>query len=58
MFLPKPVRHGSLTLPFEPFRFWIKILGVIRNQKATQHIVVAKASVVYSRPVQVQLRPL
>ena len=38
MFLHKPVRHGSLTLPFEPFRFWLRILGDIRNQKMTPRI--------------------
>jgi hypothetical protein len=25
MFLHKPVRHGSLIVPLEPFRFWIRI---------------------------------
>ncbi len=38
MFLQKPVRHGSLTLLFEPFRFWLQILGEIRNRKTTPRI--------------------
>jgi hypothetical protein len=25
--------HRSLTLPFEPFRFWPRIRGDIRNRK-------------------------
>ncbi len=28
-FLHKSVRHGSLTLLFEPFRFWLQIRGDI-----------------------------
>jgi hypothetical protein len=32
-FLYKPVRHRSLTLHFEPFRFWLRIRGDIRNRK-------------------------
>ncbi len=31
--LHKSVRHRSLTLHFEPFRFWLRIRGDIRNQK-------------------------
>jgi hypothetical protein len=31
-FLQKLVPHRSLTLPFEPFRFWLRIRGDIRNQ--------------------------
>jgi hypothetical protein len=27
--------HRSLTLPFEPFRFWLRIPGDIRNRKTT-----------------------
>ncbi len=27
MFLHKSVRHESLTVPFEPFRFWLQIRG-------------------------------
>ncbi len=34
-FLYKPVRHQSITLRFEPFRFWLQIRGDIRNQKTT-----------------------
>jgi hypothetical protein len=32
-FLQKLVPHRSLTLPFEPFRFWLRIRGDIRNRK-------------------------
>ncbi len=32
-FLQKLVPHRSLTLPFEPFRFWLRICGDIRNRK-------------------------
>jgi hypothetical protein len=35
MFLHKPVRDGSLTLPFEPFRFLQRIRGYIRIWKTT-----------------------
>ncbi len=34
-FLQKSVRHRSLTLHFEPFRFWLRIRGDIRNRKTT-----------------------
>ncbi len=34
-FLHKSVRHSSLTKPFDPFRFWLRILGDIRNRKST-----------------------
>ncbi len=34
-FLQKLGPHWSLTLPFEPFRFWLRIRGDIRNQKTT-----------------------
>jgi hypothetical protein len=34
-FLQKPDPHESLTLPFEPFRFCLRIRGDIRNQKMT-----------------------
>jgi hypothetical protein len=27
--------HRSHTLPFEPFRFWLRIRGDIRNRKTT-----------------------
>ncbi len=37
-FLHKPVRHWSLTLRFEPFRFWLRIRGDIRNQKTTPRL--------------------
>ncbi len=33
--LRKLVPHRSLTLPFEPFRFWLRIRGDIRNRKMT-----------------------
>ncbi len=32
-FLQKLGPHRSLTLPFEPFRFWLRIRGDIRNRK-------------------------
>jgi hypothetical protein len=32
MFLHKSVRHWSLTLHFEPYRFWLQIRGDIRNR--------------------------
>ncbi len=32
-FLQKLVPHRSLTLPFESFRFWLRIRGDIRNRK-------------------------
>jgi len=35
VFLQKLVPHRSLTLPFEPFRFWLRIRGDIRNRKTT-----------------------
>jgi hypothetical protein len=34
-FLQKLVPLRSLTLPFEPFRFWLRIRGYIRNRKTT-----------------------
>jgi hypothetical protein len=34
-FFQKLVPHRSLTLPFEPFRFWFRIRGDIRNRKTT-----------------------
>jgi hypothetical protein len=34
-FLQKLVPHESLTLTFEPFRFWLGIPGDIRFQKTT-----------------------
>ncbi len=34
----KPVRHRSLTLRFEPFLFWLRIRGYIRNQKTTPRL--------------------
>jgi hypothetical protein len=37
-FLQKLVPHRSLTLPFEPFRFWLRIRGDIRNQKMTPQV--------------------
>jgi hypothetical protein len=32
-FVQKLVPHESLTLPFEPFRFWLRMRGDIRIQK-------------------------
>jgi hypothetical protein len=32
-FLQKLGPHRSLTLSFEPFRFWLRIRGDIRNRK-------------------------
>ncbi len=37
-FLHKSVRHRSLTLHFEPFRFWLRIRGDIRNRKMTPRL--------------------
>jgi len=37
-FLQKLGPHRSLTLPFEPFRFWIRIRGDIRNRKTTPRL--------------------
>ncbi len=37
-FLQKLVSHRSLTLPFEPFRFWLRIRGDIRNPKTTPRL--------------------
>ena len=37
-FLQKLVRHRSLTPPFEPFRFWLRIRGDIRNRKMTPRL--------------------
>ncbi len=37
-FLHKLVRHGSLTLPFEPFRLLRRIRGDIRNRKTTPRL--------------------
>ena len=37
-FLHKSVRHRSLTLHFEPFRFWLRIRGDIRNRKTTSRL--------------------
>ncbi len=36
-FLQKLVPHESLTLPFEPFRFWLRISGDICILKTTPH---------------------
>ena len=35
-FLHKSVRHRSFTVHFEPFRFWLRIRGDIRNRKTTR----------------------
>ncbi len=37
-FLQKLVPHRSLTLPFEPFRFWLQIRGDIHNRKTTPQL--------------------
>ncbi len=37
-FLKKLGTHRSLTLPFEPFRFWPRIRGDIRNRKTTPRL--------------------
>ncbi len=37
-FLQKSVWHWSLTLYFEPFRFWLRIRGDIRNRKTTRRL--------------------
>jgi hypothetical protein len=37
-FLHKWVRHRYLTLHFEPFRFWLRIRGDIRNRKTTPRL--------------------
>ncbi len=34
-FLQKLIPHESLTLPFEPFQFWLRIRGDIRIKKTT-----------------------
>jgi hypothetical protein len=38
-FLRKLVPHRSLTLSFEPFRFWLQIRGDIHNRKTTPRLV-------------------
>jgi hypothetical protein len=37
-FLQKLGPHRSITLPFEPFRFWLRIRGDIRNRKTTPRL--------------------
>jgi hypothetical protein len=37
-FLQKLGPHRSLTLPFEPFRFRLRIRGDIRNRKTTPRL--------------------
>jgi hypothetical protein len=37
-FLHKSVRHRSLTLHFEPFRFWLRICRDIHNQNTTPRL--------------------
>jgi hypothetical protein len=37
-FLHKSVRHRSLILHFEPFRFWLRIGGDIHNRKTTRRL--------------------
>ncbi len=36
--LHKSVPHETFTLPFEPFRFWLRIRGDIRNRKTTPRL--------------------
>jgi hypothetical protein len=36
--LQKLVPHRSLTLPFELFRFWLRIRGDINNRKTTPRL--------------------
>ncbi len=38
MFLHNSGQHRSLTLPFEPFRFWLLIRGDIHNRKSTPQL--------------------
>ncbi len=40
-FLQKLVPHESLTLPFGPFRFWLRIRGDIRIRKTTPRLSVS-----------------
>jgi hypothetical protein len=37
-FLHKQVRHRSFTLHFQPFQFWLRIRGDIRNRKTTPRL--------------------
>jgi hypothetical protein len=37
-FLQKLGPHRSLTLPFEPFRFWLRIRGDIHNRQTTPRL--------------------
>ncbi len=37
-FLQKLVPHRSLTLPYQPFRFWLRNRGDIRNRKTTSRL--------------------
>jgi hypothetical protein len=37
-FLQKLVPHRFLTLPFEPFRLWLRIRRDIRNRKMTPRL--------------------
>jgi hypothetical protein len=37
-FLQKLGSHRSLTLPFEPLRFWLRFRGDIRNRKMTPRL--------------------
>jgi hypothetical protein len=37
-FLHKSVRHRSFTVHFEPFQFWLRIRGDIRNRKTTPRL--------------------
>jgi hypothetical protein len=42
-FLQKLVPHRSLTLPFEPFQFWLQIRGDIHNRKMTPQLTVSES---------------
>ncbi len=37
-FLHKSIPHESCTPPFEPFRFWLRIRGDIRNRRTTPRL--------------------
>ncbi len=53
-FLQKLVSHRSLTLPFEPFRFRLRIRGDIRNRKTTLQLTVSGSCMV-SRGIAIQI---
>jgi hypothetical protein len=47
-FLDKSVWHGSLTLNFEPFLFWLRIRRDVRNRKTTPCLAVDKMAYRYN----------